>query len=394
MPNLESLRPAHPPASDSTDGTSRKAWKIVRICASVPAVAAVLAGCSRPPQEPVVVQTFERFQGNVERLQQPFDAVNSLRGPGLHINGMRLKGEPGPVLLMASTYDEGREVVFSFTPDKGAPWPPESDCEAPGSGGEFRVSLAGAGDLSHNAVRMAPDLWVTSLDGPTYAKLPGLDFTLCGHAYALPNEYRKRFEAHRNFTHKGAAFAEKGQRRQRREACDSGNSKACLALAGMFLKGEGGEADPEAALGLYQEECDRGNALGCLGGSQAIRTLHPPKPGNETHYRKAEELTRRACGMKGKTEGLACLEAAILHSTGFGSPADPGLVQGFATASCEQGFRYTCGLRDDLIACASGRGTACATLAQKESGKSNRDPVKESLWLQAACRQGHAASCP
>lgn|GEM_PF-6937211 len=361
---------------------------------AAPLLSSLLSSCSRHPQEPVLVQTFEQFQGTIEKQMQPFDAVNSMRGPGLHINGMRLQGEPGPVVLMASTYDEGREVVFSFTPGKGATWPPDSLCDAVGSGGEFQVSLEGAGDLSRNSVRMAPDLWVTSMTGARYATLPGLEFTLCGHAYVLPNEYRKRFEAHRNFTRKGAVFAEKGERRQRREACNSGNSRACLALAGMFLKGEGGDVNEQAAMDLYQEECEGGNPLGCLGASQAIRTLYPPAPGNEERYRTAEAFARRACELKGKSEGLTCMEAAILYSTGFGSPADSDLVERFATASCNHGFKYTCGLRADLVACAGGKGAACAALADKEDLKTNRDPVKFSLWKQAACKNGHSRSCP
>src|SRR5690606_20486566 len=99
--------------------------------------------------------------------QQPFESFNGLRGPGLSINGLRLRGERGSVQLMVSAYDDGRDIVFLFLPGEQTPrdWlaacPPSED--EPGEP-HVEVTLEGAGDLSHNVLHH-PDLgWSTSLD--------------------------------------------------------------------------------------------------------------------------------------------------------------------------------------------------------------------------------------
>jgi hypothetical protein len=144
--------------------------------------------------------------------QQPFESVNGLRGPALAINGLRLVGAGGSVLLMISAYDEGSDIVFQFLPREEAPpdWlaacPRAADPEDP----RIEVALQGVGDLSHN-VLVQPDFgWSTSLGLAEYSGLDTLRFEICGASYVLEDTYRERLVEHARLASERAAAASTG----------------------------------------------------------------------------------------------------------------------------------------------------------------------------------------
>jgi hypothetical protein len=160
---------------------------------SAPRVAAPPASTS---QEGAETDSFDPAQ---EVEDQPFESVNGMRGPALAINGLRLIGAGGSVLLMISAYDEGSDIVLQFLPREQTPpdWlagcsPSEEDPGQP----HIEVTLQGVGDLSHN-VLVQPDFgWSTSMSIEEYSRLETLRFEICGTTFVLEDSYRERLTEH------------------------------------------------------------------------------------------------------------------------------------------------------------------------------------------------------
>lgn len=181
-------------------------------------------------------------------------------------------------------------------------------------------------------------------------------------------------------------------------ACDLGDLEGCSRFADRLLQAKGGGRDPARALRILDASCAKGHDGACLGASRAVIGLPSawPTPDAEPRYRQGAAHARRACELGGSTTAVSCLWAAKLYATGFGVPADPQLVESFASRSCSQDFDQACRLRGNLTACAKGSGEACAALAEAERKARYRllkDDGKEALWRLAACRRGHTASC-
>jgi len=155
------------------------------------------AACSTPP--PVVsvasagedsAAELEDFDPAQEVAQQPFESVNGLRGPALSINGLRLRGERGSVLLMVSAYEEGRDIVFQFLPREQAP--PDWLAACPRSGEDSQepgilVTLEGVGSLSHNVLQQPDFGWSTRRRRPSRTSGPARTRS---RAIAMPSASR------------------------------------------------------------------------------------------------------------------------------------------------------------------------------------------------------------
>lgn len=331
-----------------------------------------------------------------EQAEQPFEAVNGLRGPGTHVNGIELESEHGAVRLMISAFDDGHSIVFRF--DKGPKTPADwlAGCAIDEQAETMTgVSLASVGDVSGN-VMLDTDGFTTSIDFSQYTE-PKLVFTVCGTEYSPREQYLERIEKHIAVAHERADAADAETRAGRQKECDGGDAEACAMLAEMMLYGEGGAKQPEEALALYTQWCDKNDAAACLGAAQAV-IAHPAptlSADAKPRYEKAAKLAARACELGGKPTLFACYRAAQLHAAGFGAAADRKLVKQFAAAACGTSKKnFACTHAPDLVACAEKNGEACANLAQFEH---ERDPIRddggETLLRWAACKHGHQASC-
>ncbi len=331
-----------------------------------------------------------------EQPEQPFEAINGLRGPGVHVNGIELESERGAVRLMISAFDDGHSIVFRFEkgPKTTADW--LAGCAIDEQGDTMTgVSLANVGDVSGNVV-LDPDGFTTSIDISQYTE-PNLVFTVCGAEYRAREQYLERIEKHIAVARQRAESADAEVRAGLQKECDGGDAPACTELAGKMLHGEGGAKQPEEALALYTQWCDKNEAAACLGAAEAT-IAHPspaPNPEAKPRYQAAAKLAVRACELGGKTTLFACYRAAQLHAAGFGVPADPKLVKRLATAACGTGAKnFVCTHMPDLVACAEKNGEACAKLAEFEQERRMlRDDGGEALLRWAACKHGHKASC-
>lgn len=361
-------------------------------CSSAPAAASP-AGVSGEEAEELT-----DFDPAEEAAQQPFEAVNGLRGPALNINGLRLRGERGQVRLMVSAYDGGRDIVFQFLPRAEIPadWlaacPRSSD-----EPGEPRVEvlLAGVGDLSHNVLQQPDFGWSTSLDIARYARLETLRFEICGDEYALEDGYRQRLAQHVRLSTQRAATAYRQERHDLERSCGQGKGKHCLQLAEMMLYGQGGRQEVASARALFLEQCEQGAAAGCLGASTATLVDGRHSPDKVARYREAMALALRSCELGGSMSGPGCWRAAMLQAAGFAVPADAAGAQRSLDVACQRRFQPACTQREELLSCARGEPAACVQLADADGAQlKTLDDGEEAIWRMAACTRGHAASCP
>lgn len=331
-----------------------------------------------------------------ENAEQPFEAVNGLRGPGVHVNGIELEGQRGALRLMISAFDDGHSIVFRFdkTAKTGADW--LTGCTVDEQSETMTgVSLANVGDVSSN-VMLDPDGFTTSIDVSQYTDAK-LAFTVCGAEYRPREQYLERIEKHIAVAHERADSADAEVRAELQKECDGGDAQACTKLAAMMLYGDGGAKQPEEALALYTRWCDKSDAAACLGAAEAT-IAHPsptPSPDAKSRYQAAAKLAARACELGGKTPLFACYRAAQLHAAGFGVAREPALVKQFAAAACDKsGKNFACRLTPDLVACAEKNGEACAKVAEFEHERQPlHDDGAEALLRWAACEHGHQASC-
>jgi len=92
---------------------------------------------------------------------------------------------------------------------------------------------------------------------------------------------------------------------------------------------------------------------------------------------------------------MSCWRAATLQAVGVAVPVDLQSAKRCADAACERGFEVACTQRGDLLSCARGAAESCLRLADAEADRLKlHDDGQEALWALAACRHGHAASCP
>jgi TPR repeat protein len=364
-----------------------------------------------------------------EWFDPPFEAEHPFRGPGLHLNGMRLVGDRGACQLLIAAFGHGRDIVFFVSKSRDTPANWLDACPRSAKNPKeprIEVSLQGVGDVSRNAVYETESHWWMSVDVEQYARLRAIRLEVCGSVYALSSAHDARIALHARLASEraakkqqeegalpgacqagdGAACVELGaltpakvdKRRWYQRACSLRDLTGCSRLADMLLQGEGGERDPEQAVRILLDSCDKGHGGACLGASRAMikRPSAQPTSSAEPRYRHGAALARRACELAGTTVAVSCLWAAELHATGFGAPADPGLVASFSERSCRDGYDRACKLRGDLVACAKGLGEGCARLAEAERRSRYRalkDDGKEALWRLAACRGGHVDSC-
>lgn len=339
----------------------------------------------------------EALDVSQEQPEQPFEAVNGLRGPGVYVNGIELSGERGALRLMISAFDDGHSIVFGFEKTAKTPADWLAGCTIDEQLQTLTgVSLAGVGDLSGNSMLLGPDEFTSSLDVSQYTE-PRLVFSVCGAEYRPREQYVARIQKHIEVAHERAESADAEVRAERKKECDGGDAEACAALAEMMLFGVGGAKQPEAALTLYTSWCDKNDAAACLGAAEA--TLAHPSAALSAEarprYQAATKLAARACQLGGKTALFACYRAAQLQASGFGTATDPQLVKKLAETACGTSKKnFACAHLPDLVACAEKNGEACARLADFEHERRQlRDDGGEALLRWAACERGHRASC-
>jgi TPR repeat protein len=122
------------------------------------------------------------------------------------------------------------------------------------------------------------------------------------------------------------------------EACDSGDSAACLSLGEMLVKGLGGPMNKKRADKLLARACDAGDASACA-------------YGGDVAYARDDEASRRmlleACRL-GHRE--SCVDAAWMLWHGEGGGADEPETDALLQRACENGAPDGCfflGLRSE-----------------------------------------------
>lgn len=160
------------------------------------------------PASPAEDDDWEGFDPSRESPEQPFRSFNPMRGPALSINGLRFAGPSGTFQAMISAYDEDQDIVFLFlpSPEIASAWleacPPSPDAPEEST---LKVTLHGAGDLSHNVLQVEETRWMTSLPLDRYAALPDLRLNVCGSDYTLDPAQRERFQQHAILAQKTAS---------------------------------------------------------------------------------------------------------------------------------------------------------------------------------------------
>ncbi len=185
-------------------------------------------------------------------------------------------------------------------------------------------------------------------------------------------------------------------------ACDEGNSQACRALGGRYMRGDGVSADVDRGVALYDRACQLGDASTCaelgtlfmLGGTVAV------------DVDRAVPLLRRAC-----ESGVA---SACERSEEVRLPAGAPQEVVEAARGCDRGASPACitlasAWRDgagvtadrehaaDLFqrACDASNATACMELGSMRhgSGAGAADALEAARLYDTACRGGELRAC-
>lgn len=150
-----------------------------------------------------------------------------------------------------------------------------------------------------------------------------------------------------------------------RVACDAGMVEACDYLAGMFLDGVGGPADPQAAARLFDRACI---------GAYADSCVHLAWMGRGDRGREPLQWLERACDL----DDRACVVLGEVH--------EQGLVDGAKVASAADAYQRGCAA-DEMDACFRLGG-----MFSRGVGVKHDDPAAARLF-QIACDANHADAC-
>jgi uncharacterized protein len=114
------------------------------------------------------------------------------------------------------------------------------------------------------------------------------------------------------------------------KACGAGDTKACLELGDMLVKGLGGVMDKKRADEVLARACGAGDAAACaLGGDIAYAR-------DDVDSRR---LLLRACGLG---HVGSCVDAAWMLRHGEGGSADEAEADALLEAACEKGDADGC----------------------------------------------------
>ena len=130
--------------------------------------------------------------------------------------------------------------------------------------------------------------------------------------------------------------------KQYKEACDSGDKKACYKLATLYDDGKGGvKKDHKKAAELYNRLCSLGNAKACYN----LGLMYQNGQGVKKSYRQAAVLYKKSCN-RGQVYG--CLGLGLLYVKGRGVKRDYDLASDLFKKACDKGSNTGCKLYDSL----------------------------------------------
>ena len=157
-----------------------------------------------------------------------------------------------------------------------------------------------------------------------------------------------------------------------KKACEAGVAQGCGNLGAMYTRGRGSLPKDEArGAALYKQACEGGSALGCGNlGTMYDRGVGVPKDGP-----RAAALYKQACDGK---DARGCTNLGLLHALGEGAPKDASK----AVALYEQG-------------CEGGDAEGCVRLGFmfRNGAGTPKDEARAAAAYQRACDSGNPKGC-
>lgn len=152
-----------------------------------------------------------------------------------------------------------------------------------------------------------------------------------------------------------------------------GSSEAFNRLGIILLEGKITQADPDKAIALFAEACDRGDLGGC---ANLIQHYYQTNQGNIEAVNQALDSLEEAAD-RGE-DGQACFLVGMAYSVGRFRPHDPLRASELFAQGCDLGWTPAC---------------VTGAMFQLQGGLGEPDGEQIAALLESACAAGHAPSC-
>jgi hypothetical protein len=120
-----------------------------------------------------------------------------------------------------------------------------------------------------------------------------------------------------------------------KKGCDGGDTRSCVNLGEMVLRGRGAKADPAAAAPLFESGCNQGDAVGCAHLAHAYRT----GLGVVRDDARAATLMRKACD---GGQAPSCGELGMMLRAGEGVAKDEKAAGAALKRGCDGSDARSC----------------------------------------------------
>ena len=159
---------------------------------------------------------------------------------------------------------------------------------------------------------------------------------------------------------------------QLQRSCESGKASDCRLLGGLYLIGNGVEADLDRAAWFYARACTASDGEAC---ATLANLHHEGRESIERDLGKAADLYGQACD-HGHVESCATL--ARMHVEALGVPEDAARAVELLEKACE-----------------GGHGESCSELASMYAlgARVPRSPARSRRFAKQGCKAEHVPSC-
>ncbi len=189
--------------------------------------------------------------------------------------------------------------------------------------------------------------------------------------------------------------------------CEARRARACAELARRTLTGEGVDADARAALQLYTDACERGDAASCAGAAAMWRAGRADGPADPS---RALTIEQRACDL-GAVD--ACGRVGVALADDRSALYDPARARAALAAPCRAGDAASCTALGGLLSsgaggavdvpqaldlfrrsCARDASACTRAAAVYAAGRDGQPDLRAALALYAlGCDRGDATAC-